>query len=107
MITRCSAALIWRLPPWSSRWRCVLPELAGMGAIPAARASLASVAKRSAPAISPTSLAAVSGPQPGSATSCGQLALGPQIVQAPLQRVVEPHAHADQPLAMVDQQAQV
>ena len=47
------------------------PELAGIGAIPAARASLASVAKRSAPAISPTSLAAVSGPQPRSATSCG------------------------------------
>jgi AAA domain len=43
-------------------------ELAGIGAIPAARANLASVAKRSAPAISPTSLAAVSGPQPRSAT---------------------------------------
>jgi hypothetical protein len=49
----------------------VRPELAGIGAIPAARASLASVAKRSAPAISPTSLAAVSGPQPRSATSSG------------------------------------
>jgi hypothetical protein len=45
------------------------PELAGIGAMPPARASLASVAKRSAPAISPTSLAAVSGPQPRSATS--------------------------------------
>ena len=28
-MTRCSAALIWRLPPWSSRWRWVFPELAG------------------------------------------------------------------------------
>jgi hypothetical protein len=70
-ITRCSAALIWRLPPRSSRWRRVLPELAGIGATPAARASLAAVAKRWAPAISPTSLAAVSGPNPGSLTSCG------------------------------------
>jgi hypothetical protein len=32
----------------------VLPELAGIGAAPAARASLAGVAKRWAPAISPT-----------------------------------------------------
>ena len=58
-ITRCSAALIWRLPPWSSRWRRVFPELAGIGATPAARASFAGVAKRWAPAISPTSLAAI------------------------------------------------
>ena len=28
------------------RWRCVLPELAGIGATPAARASFAAVAKR-------------------------------------------------------------
>jgi hypothetical protein len=72
-MTRCSAALIWRLPPWSSRWRCVLPELAGIGATPAARASLADVAKRWAPAISPTSLAAVKGPNPGSMSSCGAI----------------------------------
>src|SRR4051812_16909694 len=72
-MTRCSAALIWRLPPWSSRWRCVLPELAGIGATPAARASLAGVAKRWAPAISPTSLAAISGPNPGSASNCGAI----------------------------------
>src|SRR3954462_2688589 len=70
-MTRCSAALIWRLPPWSRRWRRVLSELAGIGATPAARASLAAVAKRCAPAISPTSLAAVSGPNPGSLSSCG------------------------------------
>ena len=63
-ITRCSAALIWRLPPWSSRWRWVLPELAGIGATPAARASLAAVAKRWAPAISPTSLAGDQRPEP-------------------------------------------
>src|SRR5215212_7076335 len=33
------AALIWRLPPRSSRWRSVRPELAGIGAMPAALAS--------------------------------------------------------------------
>jgi hypothetical protein len=37
---------------------------AGIGAVPLVRASLASVPKRSAPAISPISFAAVSGPQP-------------------------------------------
>jgi hypothetical protein len=42
-----------------------------MGAKPAARASLASLEKRAAPAISPTSLAAVSGPKPGSWGNCG------------------------------------
>src|SRR3954454_16588518 len=67
--TRWMAALIWRLPPRSRRWRLVLPELTGIGASPAARASLASLVKRSAPAISPTSLAAVKGPNPGSLSS--------------------------------------
>ena len=62
---RWIVALIWRLPPRSSRWRLVLPELTGIGAMPAARASLASEVKRSAPAISPTSLAAVNGPEAG------------------------------------------
>ena len=124
------------------------------------------MAKRCAPAISPTSLAAVSGPQPGSATSsrreaadevgdlgferldrlgefaqaaqlvardpdahrllsaretpadpgapldreqraAGQLELGPEIVQIPLQRAVERHARANQPLAVIDQQPQI
>ena len=51
----------------------MLPELAGIGATPAARASLAGVAKRWAPAISPMSLAAMSGPKPGSASSCGAI----------------------------------
>src|SRR4051812_11643394 len=68
---RWMAVLSWRLPPRSSRWRLVLPELTGIGATPAARASLASVAKRPAPAISPSNLAAVSGPKPGSASNCG------------------------------------
>ena len=40
--------------------------LTGIGSTPAARASLASVAKRLAPAIPPTRLAAVKGPKPGS-----------------------------------------
>src|SRR5512132_15072 len=44
-MTRCSAALSWRLPAWSSRWRCVLAALAGIGATPATRASFAGVAK--------------------------------------------------------------
>jgi hypothetical protein len=39
---RWIVALIWRLPPRSSRWRLVLAELTGIGATPAARASLAS-----------------------------------------------------------------
>src|SRR3954468_11880577 len=105
-MTRCSAALIWRLPPWSSRWRCVLPELAGIGATPAARASLAAVAKRWAPAISPTSLAAISGPNPGSLSSSrrdlrhelGDLALEPvdrerELAQAAQLVAGDPHAH--------------
>ena len=58
---RWIVALIWRLPPRSRRWWLVLPELTGIGATPAARASLASLANLLAPAISPTSLAAVSG----------------------------------------------
>src|SRR5918999_1642776 len=70
---RWMVALIWRLPPRSSRWRLVLPELTGIGATPAARASLASEENRSTPAISPTSLAAVNGPRPGSPSSCGAI----------------------------------
>ena len=49
----------------------VAAELTGIGAMPPARASLASLEKRWAPAISPISLPAVSGPKPGSASSCG------------------------------------
>jgi hypothetical protein len=105
-MTRCSAALIWRLPPWSSRWRCVFPELAGIGATPAARASFAEVAKRWAPAISPTSLAAISGPKPGSVSSLrrdlldegGDLALElvdreRELAQSTQLVARDPHAH--------------
>src|SRR4051794_35391456 len=165
-MTRCNAALIWRLPPWSRRCRWGLPELAGIGATPAARANLAGVAKRWAPAISPTSLAAVNGPNPGWESSCGaiaatrlaisrssalmvressrmrrsssradadahrllrareatgnarrpaaveqraagQLELGPEIMQMPLQRAVQPDALTDQPFAVIDQQPQI
>jgi hypothetical protein len=163
---RWMVALIWRLPPRSRRCRLVLPELTGIGATPAARASLASLANLLAPATSPTSLAAVKGPKPGSVSSCGatvatspaisrssalivcessrmrrsssramrnahrllsareapgdarrpaaveqraggQFELGPEIVQMPLQRVVERDALADQALAVIDQQPQV
>src|SRR5215218_9575973 len=79
-MTRCSAALICRLPPWSSRWRRVLPELAGIGATPAARASFAGVAKRCAPAISPTSVAAISGPNPGSVMSRGAICVTSMVI---------------------------
>src|SRR3954466_9801962 len=68
---RWRGALICRLPPRSRRWRLVLPELTGIGATPAARASLASLEKRPAPATSPTSLVAVRGPKPGSVSNCG------------------------------------
>ena len=68
---RYRAQLIWRLPPRSRRWRFVLPELAGIGADRAMRASFASVGKRVMPAISPTSLAAIRTPQPRSASSRG------------------------------------
>jgi hypothetical protein len=46
-------------------------QVTEIGATPAARASLASVAKRSMPAISPTSLAAIKGPKPGWSSRCG------------------------------------
>ena len=62
---RWMAALIWRLPPRSRRWRLVLPELTGIGAMPPARASLASVVKRWAPAISPIELACGQRPEAG------------------------------------------
>ena len=144
----------------------MLPELAGIGATPAARASLAGVAKRCAPAISPTSLAAVKrseprlgeqlrcdrgdelgdlclerldrlreladapqlvagdpdahrllgpGEPPGDARcpaaikqrAAGQLELGPEIVQMPLQRAVEPDALTNEPFAVINQQPQI
>ena len=39
--------------------------------------------------------------------AAGQLELGPEVVQMPLQRVVERDALADQPLAVIDEQPQV
>src|SRR5438270_8431470 len=72
---RCKAQLSWRLPPRSSRWRRCLPELASSGATPAGRASCASEAKRSIGPISPSSLAALTAAQPGSAKSAGAVPL--------------------------------
>ena len=34
MAIRCSAALVWRLPPRLSRNRSVLPDHTGIGAVP-------------------------------------------------------------------------
>ena len=64
----------------------VLPELTGIGATPAARASLASLAKRWAPAISPMSLAAVSGPKPGLGEQLRR-GLGDELCDLGLERV--------------------
>ena len=68
---RCSVQSSWRSPPRSRRWSWVPPEDAGIGAEPAVRASLGSLAKRAMRAISPSSLAAVRTPQPRSASSRG------------------------------------
>jgi len=59
------------VPPRSRRWCWVRPEDAGIGGAPAVRASFASVAERLTPAISPSSLAVISVPQPRSASSLG------------------------------------
>jgi hypothetical protein len=75
MAMMCSAWLSWRSPPRSSRWRSRWPEEHGIGAVPVWRAKLASVRNRSAPAVWPIRTAAVSAPQPVSASSCGHLRL--------------------------------
>ena len=67
----------WRLPPRSSRWRWMRPELASRGATPLWRASWASLWKRSIGPISASSLAAVTAPQPGSSSSAGRGLVGP------------------------------
>jgi predicted amidophosphoribosyltransferase len=64
----------------------VRPELTGTGAHPAIRASLASELNLSIPAISPMSQAAVTGPIPVSASSCGGR-LGDQVAQLLIQLV--------------------
>ncbi len=75
MAMRWRAALSWRLPVRLRRIRpAVLPDQAGMGAVPLWRAKAASLVKRVMPADSPTSLAAVSSPQPGSANKVGDTA---------------------------------
>lgn len=47
----CSARLSWRSPPRGSRCRIVLPDEAGIGAMPACLANRESVWKRWAPAV--------------------------------------------------------
>jgi CheY-like chemotaxis protein len=66
------AWLSWRSAPRGSRWRLVLPELAGIGAVAVWRAKPASVGKRLALAVWPMMIAAVTGPQPCSASRAGQ-----------------------------------
>ena len=51
-----------RSPPRCSRCRIVLPELAGIGAVPACRAKHASLRNRLAPAVRPMITAAVTVP---------------------------------------------
>jgi hypothetical protein len=66
---RCRAQLSRQVPERLSRWRCTSPEDARSGAVPVCFASLLSAGKRSTPATSATSLAAVSVPQPTSSSS--------------------------------------
>ena len=76
MAMRWMVALIWRLPPRSRRWRLVLAELMGRGCDSGGAGELGVTPEAAgAPAISPTSLAAVSGPKPGLERSCGRDAL--------------------------------
>ncbi len=163
---RWMVALIWRLPPRSRRWRLVLPELTGIGATPAARASLASAGEAAGAGDLADELGRGQRPEAGlgeqlrrdlgdqagdlalerldglreladaaqlvagdadahrllgpreptrdprrpgavEQRAAGQSQLGPEVVQMPLQRVVERHALADQSLAMIDEQPQV
>ena len=68
----CSARLSWRSPPRFRRWRIVWPEEAGIGAAPPAwrRRPRSGAGPRCDQAI--RSWAAVIGPTPGSASSCGR-----------------------------------
>ena len=69
---RCRAALSCRFPLLVILTRpAVLPDQAGIGATPACMAKRASERNRSTPAVSPTILAAVSGPQPCIASNDG------------------------------------
>jgi alkylhydroperoxidase/carboxymuconolactone decarboxylase family protein YurZ len=60
----------------------IAPAVGHARTVAVARASLASLANRSAPAISPTSLAAVSGPNPGSESSCGAIRATSRAISA-------------------------
>ena len=163
---RWMVALIWRLPPRSRRWRLVLPELTGIGATPAARASLASVLKRCGAGDLADELGGGQRAEAGlgeqvrrdlgdqvgdlgfegldrlgeladaaqfvagdadahrllgarepagdarapiavEQRAARQLQFGPEVVQMPLQRVVERDARADEPFAVIDEQPQV
>ena len=64
-----SARLSWRLPPRFRRIRLTCPELAGMGATPASMANASAERNREMSPTSPMSLAATSGPAPGSVRS--------------------------------------
>jgi hypothetical protein len=94
MAMMCSAWLSWRSPPRSSRCRSRWPEEQGIGAVPVWRAKLASLANRWAPAVRPISSAAVSAPQPVSASSCGRCALT-RDEQLALERVRLAAQHAE------------
>ena len=94
---RCRAQLIRRLPPRSSRWRWVRPELAWSGATPPWRASCASLWKRSIGPISAGSFAAVRPPQPGSSSSAGAVcAHGRKLAVELADRAGQRAATADQ-----------
>jgi hypothetical protein len=61
------ALLTWRSPPRLRRWRTVLPEDAGWGAVPLARANAASLLNLAGSQA--RSLPAEIGPMPGSSSS--------------------------------------
>ena len=87
----CSAWLSCRSPPRLSRCWVRLPEEHGIGAVPVCSAKAASERNRSLPAVWPIRIAAVSAPQPCSASSRGRCAvteLG-QLGREPLDIAVE------------------
>ena len=71
----CSAWLSCRSPPRLSRCWVRLPEEHGIGAVPVCSAKAASEWNRSLPAVWPIRIAAVSAPQPYSASSRGRCAV--------------------------------
>ena len=71
MAIRCKARWSWRFPVRLRRWRTVWLDQTGNEAEPLWRANAALERKRPMPAVSPMSLAAVSGPQPTKVSSDG------------------------------------